>query len=219
MYKILIPFIAMLENMSFAELDLAMEQHAAKAGVCEVNWPDEYPYCPDCRVAVARSDGYLAVRFNVRGLDLRAVALEDNGRSWEDSCCEFFVEDPADGSYYNFELTCIGSLLASKKYSRSETKYFTAEDLSRVIRFSTLPHEAVETSGDIHCWTVIMLIPFDLIGVDGQNPPEKLRCNFYKCGDKTTHPHFLSWNPIDTPKPDFHRPEFFGEMILEQKNR
>ena len=25
-------------------------------------------------------------------------------------------------------------------------------------------------------------------------------------------PHYLSWMPIDTPKPDFHRPEFFGKI-------
>ena len=37
---------------------------------------------------------------------------------------------------------------------------------------------------------------------------------FYKCGDKTAHPHFLSWNPVGTPAPDFHRPDFFGELIL-----
>ena len=32
--------------------------------------------------------------------------------------------------------------------------------------------------------------------------------------DKTAHPHYLSWSPIGTEKPDFHRPEFFGELVL-----
>ena len=53
-----------------------------------------------------------------------------------------------------------------------------------------------------------------LIGVDPENLPHSLRANFYKCGDKTAHPHYLSWSPIHTEKPDFHRPEFFGELIL-----
>jgi hypothetical protein len=39
------------------------------------------------------------------------------------------------------------------------------------------------------------------------------RANFYKCGDKTSHPHWLTWSVVDKPEPDFHRPEFFG--ILE----
>ena len=37
-----------------------------------------------------------------------------------------------------------------------------------------------------------------------------MRANFYKCGDKTLQPHFLSWSPIHSEKPDFHRPEDFG---------
>ena len=40
------------------------------------------------------------------------------------------------------------------------------------------------------------------------------RANCYKCGDKTVNPHFLAWNAVETAAPDFHRPEFFGEMIL-----
>ena len=40
--------------------------------------------------------------------------------------------------------------------------------------------------------------------------------NLYKCGDNLSHPHFLSWQPIDTPQPDFHRPEFFAAGKFEQ---
>ena len=39
--------------------------------------------------------------------------------------------------------------------------------------------------------------------------------NFYKCGDETQKPHYLSWNPVKTSKPDFHRPEYFGKLIFE----
>ena len=104
--------------MTLQELDLAMEKSAAKFAVCENNWPKEAPYTPDCNGSIARTASHLAVMFHVRGLDLRATQIEDNGRSWEDSCCEFFVTDPYDGTYYNFELTCIGSLLSSKRKSR-----------------------------------------------------------------------------------------------------
>lgn len=36
--------------------------------------------------------------------------------------------------------------------------------------------------------------------------------NLFKCGDELSHPHFLSWQPIRTEKPDFHRPEFFAQV-------
>lgn len=203
-----------LESMRLPELDLAMEEKAAKFAVCECAWPEVAPYIPDCNGSVARSATHLCVMFHVRGLDLRATAMEDNGNSWEDSCCEFFVADPFDGTYYNFELTCVGSLLSAKGAGRQDRVKLDPAVLSNVIRYSSLEKRPTVISGRILGWTVVMLIPFKLIGVDPDNLPVSLRGNFYKCGDLTAHPHFLSWNPVGTPKPDFHRPEFFGELLL-----
>jgi hypothetical protein len=46
-------------------------------------------------------------------------------------------------------------------------------------------------------------------------PGTVIRANCYKCGDLTEKEHYLSWNPVDHPTPDFHRPCDFGAMILE----
>lgn len=212
--KIKVPFIEGLESLNMQQLDLAMEKSAAKFAVCENNWAREYPYAPDCNGAIAYSRSHLAVIFHVRGLDLRATVMKDNGHSWEDSCCEFFVTDPYDGTYYNFEMTAIGSILSSKRTSRMNSMQREDSEIARIIRFSTLEHKAWNERDRIFAWSVAMLIPFDLIGIDRDNIPVSVMGNFYKCGDKTAHPHFLSWNPVGTPKPDFHRPEYFGEFIL-----
>ena len=43
------------------------------------------------------------------------------------------------------------------------------------------------------------------------------RANFYKCADKTSHPHWLTWSVVDKPRPDFHVPQFFGILEFEEK--
>ena len=40
--------------------------------------------------------------------------------------------------------------------------------------------------------------------------------NFYKCGSKTAHPHYVSWSAIDGDKPDFHRPDCFGKLWFKK---
>jgi hypothetical protein len=43
----------------------------------------------------------------------------------------------------------------------------------------------------------------------------RAKANFYKCGDGLTVPHFVTWAPISTEKPDYHRPEFFDWLEFE----
>lgn len=204
-----IPFISGLESLSFEELDKRMETGAAKDFICEVNW-QTYPYKPTAAFRVARSESHLVIFYDVKGLDLRAAALEDNGPVWEDSCCEFFVSDLSDGTYYNFELNCVGTLLAAKRRSRTDADMFSPDQLARIIRHSSLEKKPYEEADVIHSWSTAICIPFDLIGLNASNLPEGIRANFYKCADMTAHPHYLSWNRIDVPTPDFHRPDHFG---------
>lgn len=213
--RIKVPYIAELEKMSLSSLDLAMEEKGFKVAVAENNWQKDFPYSPCCSAVIARSDSHMVVLFHIRGLDLRGTALEDNGPTFQDSCCEFFITDPFDGTYYNFEINCIGTVNAAKRTSRTNRDKLDASTLTRIIRLHSIEREIMEKSGAIETWSVALLIPFDIIGIDPEHLPVSLRGNLYKCGDKTAHPHYLSWNPIQTSKPDFHRPEYFGELIFQ----
>ena len=173
-------------------------------------WPDAYPYLPDVSVELGHTDLSMLLRFSVSERNARAVSLESNGPVWEDSCVEFFVKTPGSDCYFNFETNCIGTALAARRRSREEFTHFTEEQLKRIVRRSSLPHEVTDLL-DAR-WTLELEIPFDLLGLD--SCPERLEANFYKCGDKTAVPHFVSWSPVFAPKPDFHRPEYFGELIL-----
>ena len=205
-----VPFIADFEEV---DLDTALELEGARFQVDQVNWPATYPYAPLCAGRIARTEESLIVDFRVRGLDLRAQNTEDNGKQWEDSCVEFFVENPDGSEYYNFEVNPLGKVLAAKGAGRENRVKRPAEEMAQILR--TARYEgAQDFQGGIWDWRVTLIVPFELLGVDLENLPEKLRANFYKCGDETAHPHFLSWSPIGTASPDFHRPEYFGELIL-----
>ena len=213
--KLVLPYVEGLDNAaSLEEFSSMLCNATAATKVATLNWPDDFPYCPECNVRAAWCDKGLAILYNVKGLDLRALAMSDNGSVWQDSCCEFFVSDPCDGTYYNFEMNCIGTLLVSKRKSREDCVHYTAEKLKKVKRFTSLERKQVEINDKEFSWSVGMFIPFSLIGIDKHHIPTSLKANFYKCGDLTAHTHFLSWSPIDAPKPDFHRPDFFGTLEL-----
>ena len=79
---------------------------------------------------------------------------------------------------------------------------------------SSLPHTAFPEKLGVYSWELVVAIPFRLMGLDPDNLPEKIMGNFYKCADDTEFPHFVSWSPIGLPTPNFHCPEFFGEIYL-----
>ncbi len=204
-----VPFVDFEAN----DLDTALELYGARFDVDQVNWPKEFPYAPICAGRIARGEDVLAVDFRVSGLDLRALNLEDNGHQWEDSCVEVFIQDPDGKDYYNFEINALGKVLACIGPDRNHRTAREKDEMEDILRIATFDGPQ-EFDGGIWTWRVVVVIPFYMIGIDPENLPSSIRANFYKCGDKTAHPHFVSWSPIDTPSPDFHRPEFFGELKL-----
>ena len=65
-------------------------------------------------------------------------------------------------------------------------------------------------------WTLEIEIPAKALWHSGIESFAGLssRANFYKCGDGLTVPHYITWAPIDTPRPDYHRPEFFAPVTF-----
>ena len=138
----------------------------------------------------------------------RAEVSKDGGHCWEDSCVEVFLQNPADpGEYFNFETTSRGFTLAAHGPDREHRTVLTPEQLSLVERTKQL----ASIVGDFVCWGMTIRIPARLFGLDSFEGIT-LRGNLYKCADKAKAPHYLSAYPIDTEKPDFHRPEFFQEL-------
>ena len=184
--------------------------------VDQVNWPEAFPEKPDVHVEVSNDHENLYLRWHVKGEQLRAATTADQGPVWEDSCVEFFCQVPGDKHYFNFETNCIGAMVASRRLGRDEeVQPLPPKEMALIQRRCTYPREAIAERDGLFTWEVNLTIPLRLIFRD-RTPvfPQKLRANFYKCADKTKKPHFVSWQPIALPHPDFHCPQFFGEIEL-----
>jgi len=191
----------------------------------QVNWPDAYPEKPEVTVNVNRDKEAILLHYHVKGNDLRAMVTADHGEVWTDSCCEWFVRIPGEAHYRNYEVNCIGAMTASSRKSRTEdVTLLSTEGMQRIRRIAPLAdtlHAPCELAGE-HEWDVELRIPFaqllhmtDMEWQEAGKPvPPVVECNFYKCGDLTAHPHFLSWAPIATADPDFHCPQYFGLLVL-----
>lgn len=181
------------------------------------NWPTDFPYTPKVEFRIAHTGESIVLNYRVSEDSVRAVAADD-GNVWEDSCCEFFSIPANDGLYYNIECNCAGQMLIGCGPERENRERAPQDVLDTVRRWSSIGREPFEEKDAPATWQLVLVVPVSafynhhISSVSGLT----IRANFYKCGDKLRKVHFLSWNPIDVPSPDFHRPDFFGEVEFER---
>ena len=180
-----------------------------------INW-SEYNYRPQVEFRMVYCDSAFMMQYRVKEQSIRALAAVDSGEVWKDSCVEFFMMPADDGMYYNFETNCIGTCLLAVGTSRNDREAARNNVLSPVRRLTSLGrHPFAERKIETE-WDLLLVIPYTCFFKHPDYSPagKTIKANFYKCGDELTVPHFLTWNPINTESPDFHRPEFFGTVTF-----
>jgi len=217
--KLLIPYIGAALSPDKQAPGEILKMHGVSACIDEINWQD-YPYRPVVEVFAGYSDALLWICFAVKGDFFRIRALADQEAVWEDSCAEFFMSDEVekfrnihsdkDIVYRNFEFNALGVCLSACG-TKSGREMLPKEQLERILRYPALIQQNLPDEGDEFDWELSVAIPLDLIGL---RPGSSFKANFQKCGDLTRYPHYLSWNRIESASPDFHLPQFFGDMEL-----
>lgn len=178
------------------------------------NWPREDGYKPYVQFHIAHNDQTIFIRYDVSEDYVMARVREDNGEVWTDSCAEFFIAFD-DNGYYNLECSCIGKALLGFRKPGEQAEHAPAGIMQSIRRLPSLGVDNFEErKEDWMHWWLTLAIPASaffrhkiehLAGLEA-------RINVYKCGDHLTKPHFLSYMPIHTPKPNFHVPEFFTRI-------
>jgi hypothetical protein len=214
MKQLKIPFLPELDGKNLSEAALLMETGACRESIDVLNWKENFPYKPIVIFDIARGEKELYIHYFVRGLSLKAVADEDGEYVHPDSCVEFFMRRDGEMNYINFEFNAIGTCLAARHKTRNDSELLTQDEFKRIRRYTTVQCEAFAEKKGIHEWELTVAIPFEIMGLDPSNLPSKIYGNFYKCADATANPHYVTWNPIDLPRPNYHCPEFFGEILF-----
>lgn len=208
-----IPRIDRLDDIDDVNAIIAtLDDKGARGDISCVNWHEVADYRPRASFSIAYSSQYIYIDFITRCNNLRAVNTADQSPVSQDSCVEFFIDPLGDGHYWNFEFNCIGAINASHRRERPNPTRLTSEELATVRRYASCGTKPFCEIEGLFTWNLLVAIPLKLIGVDAEAMPDNARANFYKCASATARPHYLSWHPINTPKPDFHRPEFFGAI-------
>ena len=201
-----------------ADWDSPLWTTAETLEITNFPWPDS-GHRPRTQARLLYDAGFLAIIFRVEDHYVRAVAERFQDSVCTDSCVEFFVSPLPDSDvYFNFEANCGGTMLLYRCASRDETVPVSAEDGATITMATTMARIVEPEISDPTTWTVEYHIPFGLFATYFSAPPPasgtQWRANFYKCGDRTSHPHWGSWAPVETERPSFHQPGYFRPILF-----
>ncbi|MBO7126567.1 hypothetical protein J6W78_03380 [bacterium] len=150
--------------------------------------------------------------FHITEPSVKAEYSKTNSKVWEESCSELFLSF-GSGFYYNFEISCIGCILAEYGRERFNRELLKQEVVENIKVSSTLGDKPFGIRNEKTTYELSVKIPKEVFVFDGGRiDTMSLIGNIYKCADKSPTPHYMTLFEIETEKPDFHRPEFFKKL-------
>ncbi|HEX8525109.1 MAG TPA: carbohydrate-binding family 9-like protein [Tepidisphaeraceae bacterium] len=180
---------------------------------------------PVTQARVLHDERNLYLQFDVQDQYVRAVETEYQAAVCQDSCVEFFVQPKAGKGYFNFEFNCAGTMLLM--YIEDPTvvgdrlRRFCAvwPEHARQVRIrSTVASPIHKEIAEPTRWRLSVCVPVSVfepyVGPVLPINGHPWRANFYKCADKSSHPHWASWSPINGYL-NFHQPQYFGALSFE----
>jgi hypothetical protein len=155
----------------------------------------------------------LLLRFDCDDRDIWATRTLRDEPLWEEEVVELFVapgeDDPAQ--YVEIEINPLGAIFDARvanPHGRRETmRVDTAWNASGLVADVRRPSPAA--------WRVDLVVPWSELC--GQRLPPVWRANVFRI-ERPRHgpPEFSCWSPTFADPPDFHRPEFFGRLVLDR---
>ncbi len=189
--------------------------------------PESSDHRPVVQAKLAYDNNNIYGIFKVDDQYVRCTSTEFQTSVCRDSCVEFFFKPLPDKGYFNFEFNCGGNILCYyisdntrlKEKNRPFEKFeiLDIDDLKQVEIYHSMPEVVEPEITTPITWFLEFRIPFAILqkycGDFKVKKGTKWMANFYKCGDKTSHPHWASCFPISML--NFHLPECFGPLLFD----
>ncbi len=179
-------------------------------------------YLPETQAKLAYDNNNLYLSFKVKDKFTIAVATEHHQKVWEDSCVEFFFTPGSyiTMGYFNLEINCLGKVYMQHQKERGKGKQkVSAEDIEKFEIASTYTEPITDEIKEENTWCIELKIPYKVLEkyTEVQKPAKGVvwKANFNKCADKSSNPHWITWAKVDYPRPNFHMPEYFGNIHFE----
>ena len=201
--------------VSLKDIGARLEAETTAVPVAYINWP-QHPYCPVVNFRIGHIQSEIWLAFAVSEARIRALETRTHGEVYKDSCVEFFISfDRAN--YYNLEVNCIGTPHFAYGPDRHTRTFSPLPLMERIETQSSLGKQPFEEKSGGFEWSLTMRIPVACFAHEAIPTLSGMRAtaNFYKIGSNLSVPHYLTWNPVRTAAPDYHRPEFFGDILFE----
>ncbi len=216
MKELFIRKIKINKQVSLHEAAHLLETQIISNPIDNVNWKN-YSYKPLVDFRIGHTGTEIWLKYNVQEKHILARETRINGEVYKDSTVEFFIS--VDGkNYYNFEFSCIGTVHLAFGPGRGNRNRVNPELIKNIEIESSLGNQPFEEKTGNFNWEMMIRIPIKCFEFDSLKTFDALQAtaNFYKCGDATSEPHYITWNPVETQNPDYHRPEYFGKVFFEE---
>lgn len=186
--------------------------------------PESSDHRPRVYVRLLHDSSNIYGIFKVEDRYVRVTHVGYQESVCKDSCVEFFFKPSVGPGYFNLEMNAGGSYLFyyvrnHQRIGESGFADYSAVDEAHgklVTVKTTMPQTVEPEIKTPVTWYAQFTVPMAAIesycGKIGDLGGQTWSCNFYKCGDDTSHPHWLTWAPI--PVTNYHLPEAFDKLIF-----
>lgn len=181
---------------------------------------------PETCAKLQYNASHVFVQFRVKDKYVRCLETQYNGKVHLDSCVEWFIRPAGFKGYFNFEMNCMGTLHVNyiidptrgENGKRRDVRPVSQEQAGSIKILTSIKDVIKDEIQEDLEWYLALAVPFEFFkhfykqDLDLSQPWQG---NLYKCGDNTSHPHYVSWAPVSAL--NFHLPQCFQEFIFTNK--